>query len=84
MFVCLSTKALVGSPLSVHRMVGYLSLVSYYKVSKDGNTDERMLMICSLLTGADQLVRVPVNKGPGGLAPLSAQDGRLPFTYAIL
>ena len=74
----------MGSPLSVHRMVGYLSLVSYYKVSKDGNTDERMLMICSLLTGADQLVRLPVNTGPGGLAPLSAQDGRLPFTYAAV
>ena len=74
----------MGSPLSVHRMVGYLSLTPYYKVSKDGNTDERMLMIRSLLTGADQLVRVLVITGPGGLAPPSTQDGRLQFTCATL
>ena len=70
--------------LLVQGMLDYLSLMPHFNVTKDGVSDRRMLMNRSLLTGADQLVRVPVNTGPGGLAPLSAQDGRLPFTYAIL
>ena len=68
----------MGSPLSVHRMVGYFSLVPHYKVTKDGITDERVLMIRSLLTGDNH--PLPVITGPGGLAPPSAQEGRFSFT----
>ena len=74
----------MGSPLPVHKRVGFLSLVPHCKSTIDGITDGRMLIIRSLWAVTNQPVPLLVITGPGGLAPLSAQEGRLPFTYAIL
>ena len=66
--------------LLVQGMLDYLSLMPHFNVTKDVVSDGRMLMIRSIWTGTNQPVLVPVTTGPGGLAPPSAQEGRLSFT----
>ena len=57
--------------------VGYFSFMSHCKITIDGISGRRIVIIRFLWTGVYQPVPVPARTGPYGLAPSFAQEDSL-------